>query len=164
VTRRGLIAVVALVLGVFAASLTGGAPGLAADRPTAADLESQLVCPTCRTTLDESDAPIARRMKAYIRRRLAEGATGGQIKKELVLQFGEGVLSTPPTHGFDLLAWVLPIAGIGVGAVGLGALAWAWSRRRVGDDGRDSGEPADGVPLDPEVERRIDDELARFED
>jgi cytochrome c-type biogenesis protein CcmH len=163
VTRGGLIAVVALVLGVFLASLTSGAPGLAADQPSAAELESQLVCPTCRTTLDESDAPIARRMKAYIRRRLAEGATGGQIKKELVSQFGEGVLSTPPTHGFDLLAWVLPIGGIGVGAVGLGALVWAWSRRRVGDDDRDSGEPA-AVPLDPELERRVDDELARFED
>ena len=32
-------------------------------------------------------------------------------------QFGDGVLAEPPKHGFDLLAWVLPIAGILVGAV-----------------------------------------------
>ena len=160
--RRGaLITLVALVLAVFAASLAGSAPGLGADRPSAAELESQLVCPTCRTTLDESDAPIARRMKAYIRRRLAEGATAEQIKQELVRQFGEGVLATPPTHGFDLLAWVLPIGGISIAAVGLGALAWAWSRKR---DAGDVGEPGDGDPLDPELERRVDEELARFEE
>lgn len=152
---------VAITLAALAGSLVGAAPGLAADRPSAAELESQLVCPTCRTTLDESDAPIARRMKAYIRRRVAEGATGEQIKQELVRQFGEGVLSTPPTHGFDLLAWVLPIGGIAVGAVGLGALAWVWSRKR---DGGDGDEPGEHDPLDPELEQRVDQELARFED
>ena len=158
---RAAIALTALVLGVLATLLAAPAPGLAADRPSAAELESQLVCPTCRTTLDESDAPIARRMKTYIRRRVAEGATGEQIKQELVRQFGEGVLSTPPTHGFDLLAWVLPIGGIAVGAVGLGALAWAWSRKR---DAGDGDEPGEHDPLDPELEQRVDDELARFED
>lgn len=162
--RRVALAVIALVLGMFAALLAWAVPGLAADRPSAAELESQLVCPTCRTTLDESDAPIARRMKAYIRRRVAEGATGEQIKQELVRQFGEGVLSTPPTHGFDLLAWVLPLGGIGIGAVGLGVLAWAWSRGRDGDGGRDGAEPTGDDPLDPELERRVDDELARFEE
>jgi cytochrome c-type biogenesis protein CcmH len=133
----------------------------AADRPSAAELESELVCVTCKTTLDESDSPIARRMKAYIRRRLAEGATGKEIKDELVAEFGQEVLSTPPTHGFDLLAWVLPIGGIGVGAVALGGLAWAWSRRLEGGDG---GGSQGGDPLDPELERRVDEALERFEE
>jgi cytochrome c-type biogenesis protein CcmH len=141
------------------AAAGAGAASRAADRPSAAELESQLVCVTCKTTLDESDSPIARRMKAYIRRRLAEGATGRQIKDELVAQFGQEVLATPRTHGFDLLAWVLPIAGIAGGAVALGGLAWMWSRRR------DEGDPtAAAPPLDPELERRLDEELARFED
>lgn len=147
------------VLVVSAITLVVGAGRVqAADAPSAASLESQLVCVTCKTTLDESDSPIARRMKSYIRRRIAEGATGQQIKDELVAQFGKGVLSTPPTEGFDLLAWLLPIAGIVVGAGVLGSLAWAWSRRR---------EPPDGTPgadaLDPELERRVDEELARYE-
>jgi cytochrome c-type biogenesis protein CcmH/NrfF len=69
------------------------------------------------------------------------------------------VLASPPTHGFDLLAWVLPIGGIGVGAVGVGALAWAWSRKR------DPAAPVtESIPLDPELDRRLDEELARFED
>jgi cytochrome c-type biogenesis protein CcmH/NrfF len=156
-----------LVLIAFALGATSGHlvhRAHAADRPSAAELESELVCVTCKTTLDESDSPIARRMKAYIRRRIAEGATGKEIKDALVAEFGQEVLATPRTHGFDLLAWVLPIGGIGVGAVGLGGLAWAWSRRREGADGGDGGGPQGSDPLDPELERRVDEALERFEE
>jgi cytochrome c-type biogenesis protein CcmH len=159
--RRRVVSALA-ALAAAAAAFAGTVA--AAERPSAAELESQLVCVTCKTTLDESDSPIARRMKAYIRLRISQGATGKQIKDELVAQFGEEVLATPPTHGFDLLAWVLPIGGIGVGAVGLGALAWAWSRRRDGSDGGAGDGPSGGDQLDPELERRVDEELARFED
>jgi cytochrome c-type biogenesis protein CcmH len=154
--RRGAVGI--LVGAVLAFAGSGGA--VAAERPTASELEGQLVCVTCKTTLDESDSPIARRMKAYIRVRIAQGASAQQIKDELVAQFGEGVLASPPTHGFDLLAWVLPIGGIGVGAAGLGALAWMWSRNRDPD----RPDPLDGAPLDPALDRRVDEELARFED
>ena len=34
------------------------------NRPTLADLEGELMCPVCSTTLDQSDSPLARRMKA----------------------------------------------------------------------------------------------------
>jgi cytochrome c-type biogenesis protein CcmH len=165
--RGSVIAAAAVVFVVATAPGQLVQPTRAADRPNAAELESELVCVTCKTTLDESDSPIARRMKAYIRRRIAAGATGKEIKDELVAEFGQEVLATPPTHGFDLLAWVLPIGGIGAGAVGLGGLAWVWSRRREGG-GR--GDPGDGVMsqagdrLDPELERRVDEALARFED
>ena len=142
----------ALAVAVLALALAGVAAG--ASRPNPADLESELVCPTCKTTLDMSDAPIARRMKLYIRQRIAQGASAQQIKDELVAQFGPAVLAEPPKHGFDLLAWVLPLVGIAVGAVVVGLLAWRWSRAR---------EPAPEAPLDPELERRVDDELAHFE-
>jgi cytochrome c-type biogenesis protein CcmH len=151
---------VLLVLAVAVAVLAAAGPLGAASRPSAAALESELVCVTCKTTLDESNSPIAQRMKAYIRRRIAQGATAKQIKNELVAEFGEEVLATPPTHGFDLLAWVLPIGGICGGALVVGGLAWAWSRRREAEDG--GGGPPD-APLDPELERRVDEALARFD-
>jgi cytochrome c-type biogenesis protein CcmH len=133
-------------------------PAAAADRPNVADLEAELVCPVCKTTLDQSDAPVARRMKAIIRVRIAEGASAEQIKTELADQFGEAVLAAPPKRGFDLLAWLLPIAGVAVGAVALGYLAVVWSRRDP-----DEAE-ATATPLDPELDRRIDDELGRLEE
>jgi cytochrome c-type biogenesis protein CcmH len=132
------------------------APAPAADRPSAADLEAELVCPTCKTTLDMSDAPVARRMKAIIRARLAAGASESAIKAELVDQFGRAVLAEPPKRGFDLLAWLLPLGGAAVAIVGVALLAWGWSRRRIDDE---VGEPR----LDPELDRRVDDELARFD-
>ena len=68
------------------------------------------------------------------------------------------MLAEPPKRGFDLLAWLLPLGALAIGAVVVGALAWTWSRRR---DGRTSRpRPA----LDPELERRVDEELARFEE
>jgi len=142
----------ALAVAALALALAGVALG--ASRPNPADLEAELVCPTCKTTLDQSDAPIARRMKLYIRQRIAAGASAQQIKDELVAQFGPAVLAEPPKHGFDLLAWVLPLAGLAVGVVAVGLLAWRWSRAR---------EPAPEEPLDPELEQRLDDELAHFE-
>ncbi len=151
---RRLALVLALGVALTAAGLVRSAA--AADTPpSAAALEGQLVCPTCKETLDESDSPVARRMKAYIRRRIAAGATGEQIKAELVDQFGQGVLATPPTKGLGLLAWVLPIGGAAVVALVLGFVAWTWSRRDGPDD-------PDG-PLDPDLEQKLDEALARFE-
>jgi cytochrome c-type biogenesis protein CcmH len=138
---------------VGCALLAAAAPAAAA--PSPADLEAELVCPTCKTTLDQSDAPVARRMKQIIRTRLAAGATEQQIKDELVEQFGPAVLAEPPKSGFDLLAWVLPLAVLGAGAVGVGVVAWGWSRRRR------EAEPVG--PIDSELERRVDDELSRFD-
>jgi cytochrome c-type biogenesis protein CcmH len=130
-------------------------PPCAAAAPNPADLEAELVCPTCKTTLDQSDSPVARRMKEIIRERIAAGATAQQIKDELVADFGPAVLAEPPKEGFDLLAWLLPLAGLTVGAAVLGGAAYAWSRQR--------GEREPDEPLDPDLDRRVDEELARFE-
>ena len=139
-------------------------PALASERhPTLGELEGQLMCPICEgETLAQSDAPAAQRIKAYIQRRIDEGATRSQIKRELVDQWGKRILAAPPRHGFDLLAWVLPLVGLIGGAAVLGLLAWRWSRAR-------EPEPApqrwslNGHPLGPDEERRLDEELARFD-
>ena len=147
----------------LAAALVAGlalaAPALASEQhPTQSEMESVLVCPQCHAPLDESDSPIAQQMKAQIRRWIAAGWTKGQIEDAFVAQLGPGVLGVPRTHGFDLLAWLLPLGGVAVGAVVLGVGAWAWSRNRAGPE-----PAAAGPPLDPELDRRVDEELARFD-
>ena len=140
------------------------APALASEQhPSQSELEAELVCPTCHTTLDESDSPVALQMKAYIRTRIAAGATKSQIIDELVgppNNMGVSVLGVPRKHGFDLLAWVLPFVGVALGAVILAAAAWYWSRNRAADG---TAPATTGPPLAPELERRVDEELARFD-
>jgi cytochrome c-type biogenesis protein CcmH len=130
----------------------------ASDRhPTLGDLEGEVICPTCHTTLDQSSSPIATRMKAFIASRIRAGDTKSEIEQKLVAQFGPEVLARPSKHGLDLAAWLLPLGVLVVGAAGLGAAIWRW-RGTAREPARPS--PA---PLDPELEQRIDEELARFE-
>ena len=130
------------------------ASALAQDRPSAADLEAELVCPVCETTLDQSDAPVAQRMKAFIRERIAAGDTEQEIKDKLVAELGPGVLATPSKSGFGLLAWLVPLLAVLGALVVVSVLVRSWSRRTP---------PTDEAPVDPELERRLDEELARFE-
>jgi cytochrome c-type biogenesis protein CcmH len=140
-------------------ALVLAAPAAASERhPTLGELEGEVMCPTCKTTLDQSTAPIANRIRQYIAARITAGDSKSEIERKLVAQFGPAVLAEPSKHGLNLLAWVLPFAALGIGAVALGWLAWRWSRRP-------GSEPAAAgpAPLDPELERRVDEELARFD-
>jgi cytochrome c-type biogenesis protein CcmH len=152
------VSVAALALFV----LVLAAPASASERhPTLPELETEVICPVCPgETLDQSDAPLAQRMKSFISARVAAGDTRSQIKAKLVAQFGPAVLASPPKQGFDLLVWLLPLAGLAAGAAALAFLARRWSRGR-GDE--IASEPEAGGPLEPELERRLDDELARFD-
>lgn len=149
--RVVLVAVAALVL----------AGPAAAACPTLADLEGEVMCPVCKTTLDQSDAPVARQIKGFIQQRAQRCASEEEIKDELVAQFGPAVLAAPPREGFHWLAWLLPLAGLLGGAVVVSALVWRWSRRRP--DEPQQVVDTNGRPLDPELERRLDRELSRFD-
>lgn len=146
-------------LAVAVAALALAAPAFASEQhPTLNELEGEVMCPTCHVTLDMSDSPIAQRMKAFIKRRIAAGDTRSAIEAKLVAQFGEGVLAAPPKRGFGLLAWLLPLVGILAGAAALAFGAWKWSSGR-----ERPAAVAAGPPIEPELELRLDDELRRFD-
>jgi len=140
---------IAAVLGALVVGAGSAAP------PNAADLEAELVCPVCETTLDQSTAPVAQRMKTFIRARITAGDSEQEIKDALVDEFGPAVLATPSKSGFGLLAWLLPLAALVAGAIAVGLLIRSWSRPRA--------PPDDAQPLDPQLERLVDEELARFD-
>ena len=125
-------------------------------RPTLADLEDEIMCPVCPgETLEQSSSPAAQQVERFIAVRVRAGDSKQEIKDKLVAQYGPRILAAPPKEGFDLIAWVLPLAGALVGALVLGFAAWRWSRGRE--------PPAGPAELDPELERRIDRELARLD-
>jgi cytochrome c-type biogenesis protein CcmH len=147
--RRAALAVALLAIVVV--------PVARADnRPTLADLEGEIMCPVCDTTLDQSSSPAARQIKAVISARIAAGDSKQEIKDLLVAQYGTKILAAPPKKGFNLLAWLLPIFLLLGGAIVLGLLAWRWSHTR------EPGPPT--AQLSPALERRVDEELARYDE
>jgi cytochrome c-type biogenesis protein CcmH len=143
---------------VAALALAGPASAACAHpRTSLTYLEGQIMCPTCHTTLDQSDSAVALRIEAQIRKRIAQCWSADQIKTELVANFGTAVLAAPPRKGFDLLVWWLPLGGVIVGAAVLAFGVWRWSRKRDMDS-----EPPD-AELDAADEQRLDELLARLD-
>jgi cytochrome c-type biogenesis protein CcmH len=146
------------MVAVVAAALLLAGPAAAActhPRTSLTYLEGQVMCPTCHTTLDQSDAPAARRIEHRIQVLIDQCKTADEIKADLVANFGAGILAAPPRKGFDLLAWWLPLGGIAAGALLLALGVWRWSRARAPD----AAEP----PLDPALDARVDELLAKMD-
>jgi len=146
------------LIAVAAVALALAAPAAACTHASQGRLETLLVCPSCHTTLDQSDSEVAQEMKSEVKQRIAACQSERQILDAMVDEFGPTILSTPRTSGFDLLAWVLPLGGAAAAAAALALAARAWSRTRT--------EPRPETPaaLGPEDERRVDEALERFDD
>jgi cytochrome c-type biogenesis protein CcmH len=139
-------------------SLLALAPSSLAQAPRAnlPDIEDEVMCTICGTLLAESESPQADRERALIRRLIANGDDKDQIKDALVAQYGPRVLATPSTHGFDLLAWLVPGLAILLAVAALFVMALRLRRRR-GDRGETPPE------LDPADSARLDRELSAYD-
>ena len=125
------------------------------------DIEDEVMCPVCGTLLElASESPQAQQERALIRDLIAQGYTKDQIKEALVAEYGEDVLATPDTEGFDLAAWLVPaVAFVGAAlAIFVGLRRW----RRSGRDGGDGGGGGPGDALAPDDAKRLDEDLARY--
>lgn len=152
-----------LVVAALAVALGLAAPAAAACPKTSlAKLENEVMCPVCQgETIAQSDSQAAAQVKRFIQGRVDACASEAQIKRELVAQYGTQILAAPPRQGFGWLAWLLPTIGLVVAAGAMALCARHWSRRTA--DGPPGAPAVNGPPLDPELERRLDDELRRFD-
>ena len=152
-----------LVVLIAAALLLTPAAFASNRHPTLNEVENEVMCPVCGTTLAQSDSAAAKQIEREIQIRIKARWTKSQIKDMLVQQYGESILAAPPKHGFNLLAWVLPLAGIGAAALILGVAAWGWTRGRADPEPLAVQSSNGQGPIDPELDRRVDEELSRFE-
>jgi cytochrome c-type biogenesis protein CcmH/NrfF len=152
-TRAAAAILAALCLLPVAASPAAAA----APKTSLPDIEDEVMCPICGTLLELSDSPQAEREVAFIRRRIAAGQTKSQIKDALVAEYGDQVLALPRGSGFDLSAYLVPIAGFLIAAVALAVAVLRWRRR-----GAASRAPAAGPPEGPEAER-LEADIARYD-
>jgi cytochrome c-type biogenesis protein CcmH len=109
-----LIAVVALAVGL----LGDDGPRTTEERVTA--LSESVRCPTCRSqSVAESEAPIAREIRAEIGNRIESGESDDEIRDYLVSRYGQVILLTPPASGVAGLVWVIPVVAVVIAGVGL---------------------------------------------
>jgi cytochrome c-type biogenesis protein CcmH len=104
----------------------------------------QLRCLVCQNqSIDDSDADLARQLRAVVRERLKAGDSNEQIIAFVVSRYGDFVLLRPPVRPGTYLLWFGPAVLLLLGL----AAAVLYLRRR-----RPTAAPA---PLSPEEEARL---------
>ncbi|QQO46252.1 MULTISPECIES: cytochrome c-type biogenesis protein [unclassified Paracoccus (in: a-proteobacteria)] len=85
----------------------------------AREIGQMLRCPVCQgENIDESNAPISRDLRLYVRERLVAGDSDVQVIDAVTDRFGEFVLFQPRAEGGNLiLYWAGPLMAL-VAAVG----------------------------------------------
>jgi cytochrome c-type biogenesis protein CcmH len=119
------------------------------------------LCGICNNTV--GTCPMLRCEHSYpartrIANALAIGKTDDQIVKAEVKMFGLRALSGPPSEGFSLLAWVMPMIAL---AIGLGVVALVFKRLRAHPAAAGAPE-IDGELLD-RYHEQIEKEVAKLD-
>ena len=143
-------------LAAAAAALTLlAAPGAAAcPQTTVADLEDEVMCPVCGTSLATAgEAPLAVQQRRLIDRMVKQCRSKEQIKDALVAQYGDSVLAEPEDGGTRAATYLLPGLALGGGLLGIVVGARRWRRRPA---------PAQAAPPSDETDR-LDADMARYE-
>ena len=111
---------------VLAFALLAPATQAAPPRTSLPDVEDEVMCVECGTSLAVSDSPVADQERSVIRKLIAQGKTKAQIKAALVQEYGPEVLADPKRHGFGLALWMVPAAVVLLGAAAIFAALRRW--------------------------------------
>ncbi len=81
-----------------------------------AEISGELMCPVCEgQSVAESNAQLARDMRAVIKTKLLEGKSKEEIIDYFVSSYGETILASPPARGFSVILWLLPVLSVLIG-------------------------------------------------
>ena len=157
---RALLAA-ALAFAATAAIVGPSAAGASAvvPRTSLPVIERQVMCVTCKIPLNVAQSPQADRERAFIQGLIDQGQGEAQIKRELVAQYGPAVLGLPSASGFDLTAYLVPLAVVLAALATLLLLLPRWRRHARAQGGREA--PAAAISASDRA--RLDSDLARFD-
>jgi cytochrome c-type biogenesis protein CcmH len=159
IARLRQTAAALVILGACGLIAPAVTPAATHARASLLDVENDVMCVVCNEPLSVSDSPEAYQERSFIRKRIAQGETKAQIERQLVVQYGPGVLGKPPAHGFNLAVYVLPPAIVLLGLAILFFTLPRWRRRARASRQRPI---ANQAAVDPGEERRLEEELARY--
>lgn len=135
------------------------------DATQAQRLFGDLMSPFCPgLTLATCPSPGADSLRHDIRTRLAVGESPRAIRAAYAATWGEEILGAPRWRGWGIALWLMPGVVLAIGAVAL----VRWLRRAQplagGGPATERGAATPALPLDEGLRRRLEDELAAFED
>ncbi len=123
------------------------------------------MCIACNVPLNIAESSQADATRAQIRTLLAKDLSEPQVLDQLVDDYGKNILAAPKAEGFNVLAYVVPVAAL-VALLAAGALLLPrWRRNRgPGPDDWAGGSGDDGAAPAPDraMAERLDAELARY--
>lgn len=128
-------------------------------RTTLPVVERQVMCVTCKIPLNVAQSPQADRERAFIQGLIDEGRSEAQIKDALVGQYGRSALALPSDHGFDIAAYLVPLAAFLALVAALVVLLPKWRRYARAQAARAPVEQ----PLSATDTARLDADLSRFD-
>jgi cytochrome c-type biogenesis protein CcmH len=152
--RTLILSTIAVLLAVTCAPA-----GAVAARTSLPVIERQVMCATCKIPLNVAESPQADRERALIRGMIAQGQTEAQIKRALVDQYGPAVLGLPSAKGFDLTAYIVPIAVVLALLALLALLLPSWRRHARAQ----AAQAAQAPTLSASEAARLDADLKRFD-
>lgn len=153
------MSLIAFAMGVTAMALFAAMPARA-QGPNVDDqvnrISKGLYCPVCpNTPLDVCQTQACVQWRALIKEKLEKGESEQQIVDYFVAQYGNQVLGAPPPQGFNWLAYILPGAGILVGA----SVAWLTARRWLAARTGGNVERLETPAIPKEYADRVEQEL-----
>lgn len=116
----------AAILALCACALLAAAP-----EDIANDISERVMSPYCPgVTLHDCPSAESIAMRAEITEWARSGMSAEEIEARLIDEYGPQIMATPPTSGFNLLAWILPALATVTGLVVAVVVARRWSTRR----------------------------------
>jgi len=104
-------------------------------------------------------------LRRDIRERLSRGETPRSVRASYAAVWGDQILGAPPLRHWGVVLWVTPPILLLLGAVVLGL--WLRAQRRMAGAAelkRAVGREVPAMPDDPVLRKRLEEELAAFED
>ena len=155
---RALLCVCALLFALSAPAAAEESAPIDAAPAWAYDLPNDLLSPFCPgRSLADCPSPDAASLRMWILVQAAAGRTRTDVEAELLERYGEMIRSAPKAEGIGAAAYWMPAAVFAAG----GALV-VWFLRRA--TRRGAANEAVLRPLDPDVERKLDELLGEGND
>lgn len=124
-------------------------------------LPHYLMSPFCPgRTIADCSSPQAESLRLWMIVQEASGRTRVDVEQELLAKYGDVMRPAPRTDGFGAAAYVFPVVAFLAGGVFIALYLRRQTRASLADAGSTDAVASAQIPLEPELEKIIDEELA----